>query len=295
MLPVRLLFFVATAAGLRLTPPSMSSLVPRAGGRLLVVGGNGYAGREICRNAVSAGFKVTSLSRRGQNPLPNDPLLTEVEWTAGNALDQATINAAVGKADAVVHAIGLLFDAQSGLAPLNNVVSGSKAAVDPEESTYDNITRRTALNILRALKSKVSLPPALGGTPTPFVFVSCAEAGWVNGWTEGVRFGETVDAAAPEWLQRYLAAKRAVEAELQSSAGQVRPIVLRPSLIWSWDKLDVLPAIPIFNLASAIGVPFVDKTVRVETLGKAAVSGLLDPSVSGVQRVERMEELASAL
>ena len=85
------------------------------------------------------------------------------------------------------------------------------------------------------------------------------------------------------------------EAELQSSAGQVRPIVLRPSLIWSWDKLDVLPAIPIFNLASAIGVPFVDKTVRVETLGKAAVSGLLDPSVSGVQRVERMEELASAL
>ena len=38
-------------------------------------------------------------------------------------------------------------------------------------------------------------------------------------------------------------------------------------------QVDVLPAIPIFNFASMVGVPFVDKTVRVETLSKAAVPG----------------------
>ena len=47
---------------------------------------------------------------------------------------------------------------------------------------------------------------------------------------------------------RYLAAKRAVEAKLMGSS-KLRPIMYRPSLIWSWDKLDVLPVIPVFNIA----------------------------------------------
>merc|ERR1711918_337112 len=103
------------------------------------------------------------------------------------------------------------------------------------------------------------------------------------------------DEAAPEWLQRYLVAKRAVEAELAKSTGQLRPVVYRPSLIWSWGKLDVLPVIPVFNLASALGVPFVDKTVRVEALGKAIVAGLLDETVRGVQRFPEIEQLATTL
>ena len=69
----------------------------------------------------------------------------------------------------------------------------------------------------------------------------------------------------------------------------------RPSLIWSWGKLDVLPVIPVFNIANALGVPFVDKTVRVEALGKAIVAGLADESVVGVQRFPEMERLAEEL
>ena len=51
-------------------------------------------------------------------------------------------------------------------------------------------------------------------------------------------------------------------------------MVYRPSLIWSWGKLDVLPIIPVFNLASALGVPFVDRTIRVGTLADAIVAGI---------------------
>ena len=40
-------------------------------------------------------------------------------------------------------------------------------------------------------------------------FVSCAEAGWPD-----VALGQQVEAASPDWLQRYLAAKRSVEAAL---------------------------------------------------------------------------------
>jgi hypothetical protein len=104
-----------------------------------------------------------------------------------------------------------------------------------------------------------------------------------------------VDEAAPDWLKRYLVAKRAVEAELSASTGQLRSVIVRPSLIWNWKKFDVLPVIPVFNIASALGVPFIDKTVRVEDVGRSIVAGLLDESVSGVQRFEEMESLSAAL
>ena len=108
-------------------------------------------------------------------------------------------------------------------------------------------------------------------------------------------------------------------AECNQHADHLRPLFYRPSLIWNWKKLDgtwlltawlhdtkfrphllstpttVLPVIPIFNLASAVGVPFVDKTVRVETLAAAIIAGLEDDSCSGVQRFPEMESLAARL
>lgn len=193
-------------------------------------------------------------------------------------------------ADAVVHAVGLLFDVESGLQGLNTIVSGSKSLPDPEKSTYDNITRKTMFNILDALESKAKNPINMiknGNSKTPLAFVSCAEAGWPD-----VQYGDYVEEKlAPEWLKKYLIAKRAVEDRIFKSSA-IRPVVVRPSLIWSWDKLDVLPVIPVFNLANAIGVPFVDKTVRVETLADSIVAGIEDETISGVQRFKQMEELA---
>merc|ERR1712039_538502 len=128
----------------------------------------------------------------------------------------------------------------------------------------------------------------MGGSsePTPILFVSAAEAGWPD-----VALGPQVETAAPEWLKQYLVAKRAVEAEIQSSPDLIRSVIFRPSLIWSWTKFDVLPVIPIFNLLSFLGLPFVDKTVTVNTLAKSIIAGLEDAGTSGVQRFTEMEEL----
>ena len=54
---------------------------------------------------------------------------------------------------------------------------------------------------------------------------------------------------------------------------------------------DVLPVILVFNFANAIGVPFVDKTVRIETLADAIVAGLEGDDIQGVQRFGEMERL----
>lgn len=252
------------------------------GRRLLVLGGNGFVGREVCRLAVQRGFQVTSLSRRGENPEPGNQELDQVNWVKGNAVDAGVVSDLVGEADAVVHAIGLLFDANSGLTNLNLIVSGSGSTPD-DTSTYDRITRQTAFNLINGIKGKLRMPFS---PPTPMMFVSAAEAGWPD-----VALGEQVENVAPAWLKEYLVAKRAVEGELRSSADVIRTAIFRPSLIWSWTKFDVLPVIPVFNLLNAIGVPFVDKTVTVSTLSKAIVAALEDESVSGVQRFPEMEEL----
>ena len=188
---------------------------------------------------------------------------------------------------------GLLFDIESGLGNLNKIVSGS-GSIPGESSTYDAITRTTAFNVINAIEKKQSLNIgsilSKSSNRYPLCFVSAAEAGWPD-----VKFGETIDGIAPKWLNKYLIAKRAVEGRLRESnetKGTIRSAIYRPSLIWDWTKFDVLPVIPVFNLAAAIGVPFVDKTVRVETLADAIVAGIEGEDVEGVQRVGEMENIS---
>jgi len=269
------------------TSGSSKGAGPGAGKKLLVLGGGGFVGSEVCRIAVARGYQVTSLSRRGQNPDPGDKRLASVQWVKGNAADLDTVKTLVSESDAVIHAIGLLFDVNSGLTGLNIVVSGSNSVPD-EESTYDTVTRKTAFNLIDAVQQKFRLP--WESTLTPVLFVSAAEAGWPE-----VTLGEQVENIAPAWLREYLTAKRAVEAKLSSAPEVIRPVIFRPSLIWDWTKFDVLPVIPVFNLLSAIGVPFVDKTVTVKTLASAIVAGLENEAVSGVQRFSEMEELEKSL
>lgn len=276
---------VAALLALTATTPSTLALAPPK--KVVVFGGTGYVGSQVCERLAKKGYQVTGVSRRGQNPRPGNPALDQVRWVQGDATDKRAVETLVVNQDAVVHAVGLLFDVESGLQNLNTIVSGSKSVPDPDKSTYDNITRQTMFNIMDALESPMNRLKKRG-SKTPVAFVSCAEAGWPD-----VQFGDFVEQKlAPAWLQKYLVAKRAVEGRLMASP-TVRPVIVRPSLIWSWEKLDVLPIIPVFNLASAIGVPFVDKTVRVETLADAIVAGLEDESVSGVQRYMNMEKLAT--
>lgn len=137
----------------------------------------------------------------------------------------------VNDADAVVHAIGLLFDVESGLADLNKIVSGS-GSLPGEDSTYDAITRQTMFNVVDAVEGKLSFPSLGKQQKFPLCFVSAAEAGWPD-----VAGGSLVeDKLAPEWLKKYLGAKRSVEERLSSST-KIRAAIYRPSLIWDWTKV----------------------------------------------------------
>jgi len=256
--------------------------------RVAVFGGTGFVGSAVCERLVKKGYDVTAVSRRGTNPKPGDRNLDQVTWVKGDATDASTVKKIINDADAAVHAIGLLFDVDSGLVNLNTIVSGSKS-VPGKDSTYDAITRQTSFNIIDAIEGKISFPSLGKKEKFPLCFVSAAEAGWPE--VSGGKFVE--ETLAPDWLKKYLGAKRAVEAKLGNS-NKVRACIYRPSLIWDWTKFDVLPVIPVFNIASAVGIPFVDKTVRVETLADAIVEGIDNEGVEGVQRYMQMEKLAKA-
>lgn len=274
-------------------------------GKLLVLGGTGFLGQTVCKRAVLEGYDVTSLSRRGLPPGAASSSASPIDYRRGDARQKGTVADILnnnndddddGGYTGIIHCIGLLFDSNSGLADYNVFVSGSGSLPD-ESSTYDTVTRLTAFYAIDACVEYNNKRMA----PMPFCFVSAAEAGWpeVPGGTRIERF------LAPSWLKRYLAAKRAVETKLFAAAAdnnKIRPIVFRPSLIYSMDRLSSpqnLVPVGAFFVGNKIGLPFVDRPVTVQALACAIVRSMDNNNngdngavVSGVQRFKEIDELS---
>jgi putative NADH-flavin reductase len=80
--------------------------------RIVVVGGTGYAGEHIVREAASRGHEVTSLSRS----LPAEPV-GGVEYTTGSVLDDADLAVALDGADVVVATVSPRGDMEGRVRP----------------------------------------------------------------------------------------------------------------------------------------------------------------------------------
>jgi hypothetical protein len=251
--------------------------------KVTVFGGTGYVGSAVCERLVQRGHTVTAVTKRGMNPRPDSEELSQVNWIEGDATDMKTVDMALKDADAAVHAIGLFFDSDSVLSSYKKFSSGEGAN-----------TRKTAFNVIKSIEKKQSY--SIGNVISkesnrfPLAFVSAAEAGFPE-----VTLGKLVHSLTPGWMSEYLNDDRAIEARIEESIqkrGTIRTAIYRPSLIWDWSKVYILPMVPAFNLGSVLGLPLVDKSVRRETLADAIVAGLEGTDVQGVQRVADMEKLA---
>lgn len=250
--------------------------------KLLVLGGTGYLGQTVCETALSEGYDVVSLSRRGL-PASNPPL-EGVDYRQGDARQPDAVYNILneGGFDGIVHCIGLLFDDASGLGSFNKFVSGSGSLPD-SDSTYETITRLTAFHAIEAAVECTGNKPSL-----PFCFTSAAEAGWPE-----VTGGDFVESLMPEFIKRYMSAKRAVESKLMDSEPPLRPIIVRPSLIYSFDRPLSLFAVGTFTFANQIGLPFVDRPVTVDNLALAIVRAVDDESVRGKLRYTEIDALSA--
>lgn len=75
--------------------------------KVVVTGGNGFVGSEICRQAVSAGMRVSAVARHGRGGI-REPWAERVEWFAADVLEPAAWRPALDGADAVVHCVGII-------------------------------------------------------------------------------------------------------------------------------------------------------------------------------------------
>ena len=86
--------------------------------KLVVCGGTGFLGSRICRAAAARNWTVTSLSRSGEptwsavtsSPSP-PPWAGQVSWQKANVLQPDSYSEHLQDADAVVHSMGILLEA----------------------------------------------------------------------------------------------------------------------------------------------------------------------------------------
>lgn len=257
-------------------------------GKILVLGGTGFLGQTICKRAVLEGYSVTSLSRRGLPPDTESSSvaagISNIDYRQGDARKKESVSNILdeGGYTGVVHCIGLLFDNDSGLGSLNKFVSGSSSLLD-SESSYDTITRLTSFN---AIEAATEYAVQQGQQGMPFCFTSAAEAGWPE-----MTGGAFIEGVMPEFIRRYLSAKRAVEAKLMASEPVLRPVIVRPSLIYSMDRPSSYLPVGAFTVFNKVGLPFVDRPVTVQSLGSAIVSAMGKESVKGVLRYTDIDDL----
>lgn len=105
---------------------------------LLVVGGSGFIGREVCRLAVRNGHEVRSVSRSGR-PAIDAAWTDDVSWTSADLFRPNAWRDRLDGVDAVVHAVGTLsesptdgttFERVNGDAAILTALEAERAGVD---------------------------------------------------------------------------------------------------------------------------------------------------------------------
>ncbi|MCJ1364706.1 hypothetical protein MMC16_003821 [Acarospora aff. strigata] len=276
--------------------------------KIVVCGGNGFLGSRICKSAVARGWDVTSISRSGEptwssvTSSPNPPpWSTSVSWEKADILKPSTYKPLLQDADAVVHTMGILLEAdykgvlqgkESIWGGLQRAFSATKAGsqnplerkegedLRPQEKdgqlTYELMNRDSAITLAQeASLQKVS----------SFVYVSAA-------------------AGAPMLPKRYITTKREAESTIASSFPTLRNIFVRPGFLYDSSRTFTLP-IAFFGSAgnmvnSAIGGRLtwlagaaVEKPLKADLVAEAVVEAIGDDNVSGVVGTSEIEDLAN--
>ncbi|KAI8534319.1 hypothetical protein RHMOL_Rhmol10G0081100 [Rhododendron molle] len=131
--------------------------------KLLVLGGNGFVGSHVCREALKRGLTVSSLSRSGR-PSVNEAWANEVFWHQGDLLLPESLKDALNGVSSVISCVGG-FGSNSHMYKINGTAN---------------------INAIRAAAEQ--------GVKR-YVYISAADFGLVNyllqGYYEGKRAAET--------------------------------------------------------------------------------------------------------
>ncbi|KTW28411.1 hypothetical protein T552_01673 [Pneumocystis carinii B80] len=247
---------------------------------LAVFGGTGFLGRHICKIAVQKGWTVTSISRKGvlNNNQHDDNIWSwtqQVNWCKGDLNDPISIENHVKSATAVVYSVGTLLENRykSFLSGRDNIFSLFQLSQD-EDLSYDKLNRDFAIRVVDMISQE--------NKKIPFVYLSAANT-------------------FPGIPRRYIESKREAE-DYICSAQNIRPIIMRPGLMYSKERPISLLLGGMIDIISNVNklfcekIPFMNaaavKPLKVETVANAIIQSI-HQEFKGIANVEHIEKLAS--
>ncbi|KAM7255516.1 hypothetical protein ACFE04_008414 [Oxalis oulophora] len=209
--------------------------------KLLVLGGNGFVGSHVCKQALDRGFTVASLSRSGSSAV-KEPWAEKVIWHRGNLLSPDSFKEALNGITYVISCVGG-FGTNSKMYQINGTAN---------------------INAIRAASEH--------GVKR-FVYISAADFGLVNyilrGYYEGKRAAET------ELMSKFPYGGVVLRPGFIYGSRQVGSMKVPLQVIGSPMEMILQHAKPL-NKIPLVG-PLLTPPIKVATVAKVAVRAATDP------------------
>ncbi|EJS42554.1 YLR290C [Saccharomyces arboricola H-6] len=201
--------------------------------KFVVFGGNGFLGKRICQEAVTAGYQVVSVSRSGKAPhsteLNDKQWMQEVQWTAADIFKPDSYHMLLKDAANVVHTLGILLENENykktlSKTPTNDSRShllflGTGPNPLKKESpyfTYEMMNKQSAIMLANTFKQEI-------------IKKSKKEQAKVNGRSFTYI---SADRGFPMIPSGYINSKREAELEIEKMQEYFRPIIMRPGFMF---------------------------------------------------------------
>ncbi|CAO3670233.1 unnamed protein product [Rhizopus stolonifer] len=217
--------------------------------KLLVVGGTGFLGLNVCKLATQRGWETVSLSRKGEPSVfqqKGKPEWAEkVQWASGNSLEPESYKEILSGVTDVVHSVGILLErdykslAQSQ--SLCEVVDKLPGVFlndhgNPLDSKFENTIRPTYEMMNRDTAISVANEVAKLPSIKSFVYISASQA-------------------LPFIDPRYYTTKREAEVHLFRKEN-FKTIALRPGLMYDITRPALAPVVDALKFVNTITKPF---------------------------------------
>jgi len=271
--------------------------------KILVVGGTGFLGQNVCKQAAWRGWEVISLSRRGlpSGTTPNNhgEWKSQVQWVAGDSTEPETYKEILDGVTDVVHTVGMLMendykkivqanslgDAISGMGSVFGQLVGMKDYGNPfkqnpeSKVTYEMMNRDTA----------ISLAKAAAGVPSiqSYIYISATDL-------------------IPCINPRYITTKREAERYL-FSRDEFRSVVLRPGYMYSDARPATLPLAGMIEALNTVtrpcsrdvsslplGTIMTTPALNVDTVAEAVIESIARPGMKGILDPSDIQKLLSS-
>lgn len=276
--------------------------------KIVVCGGNGFLGSRICKAAIARGWDVTSISRSGEpkwdavtSSAAPPPWSSKVTWHSANVLKPSQYRETLKGADAVVHSMGILLEAdyKGVLTGKEPIVQGLQRAFSSTKQGTANPLERTGDEDLQPLERDGQITYEVMNRDTAILLAQEAATASVP------IFGYVSAAAgAPILPARYITTKRAAEDTVTSRFPQIRSFFVRPGFLYDQSRaFTVALAGPTFVsamvnslLGGVLTGPFgaaVAKPLKADLVAESVIEAIADDNVKGPVETPQIEALAN--